>query len=241
MSKRRAVDQFDLAGRLVGYATSTRYRVRGDFLFAGIPLAGAHLLEVGCGTGAWGIWAALHGAHRVIGIEPEATGSSPGTLATFQQIVATLGLGEQIEATEHSLQEFPIPERPFDVVIMYNVINHLDEEAVVVLHRDAEAFARYVSILQNLRLLMRSDGWVVVADCMRDNFWPRLGLHSPFAPGIEWSKHQSPHTWIDIFEHAGFQSFDLRWSPLQPFPKLTANRFVQWLTCSHFVLRLRAR
>src|SRR4030095_3497079 len=99
-------------------------------------------------------------------IEPEATGSSSDALVAFRQIVATLGLGEQIEATEHSLQELPMPERPFDVVIMYNVINHLDEEAVVVLHRDAEAFARYVSILQNLRLLMRSDGWVVVADCM---------------------------------------------------------------------------
>src|SRR5262249_49869462 len=39
----------------------------------------------------------------------------------------------------------------FDVVMMYDVSNHLDEDAVVVLHKDEAAFARYVTILQNLR------------------------------------------------------------------------------------------
>ena len=62
----------------------TRYRLRGNFLFERISLTNKHVLEVGCGTGAWAIWAALHGADRVVGIEPEAEGSSPNTLATFR-------------------------------------------------------------------------------------------------------------------------------------------------------------
>jgi hypothetical protein len=52
-------------------------------------------------------------------------------------------------ATDHSLQEFPFAAAEFDVVVMYDVINHL-HDAVVAMHRDSSAFERYVAILQNL-------------------------------------------------------------------------------------------
>jgi len=240
MSNDLAMDKLELAGRLVGYSTCTRYKTRGDFVFAGIQLADTHVLDVGTGAGAWAIWAALHGANRVVGIEPEADGSSNGTLNSFCRTIKALNLQSHVEARPELLHELPMPKVPFDVVVMYNVINHLDEGAVIVLHRDEDAVQRYVALLQNLRLKMHPDGWLIVADCARDNSWLRLGLRSPFARSIEWEKHQNPQTWIDVFERAGFRYIDLRWSPLQPFPKLTANWFIQYLTCSHFVLRLRA-
>ena len=238
--KNLTADRLEPAARLVGYANASRYRVRGDFLFAGIPLTGAHVLEVGCGTGAWAIWAALHGADRVVGIEPEAQGSTANVLAMFKQTIELLGLSGKVLATDQYLHRLPLQKQQFDVVVMFNVINHLDEDAVVVLHQEPAAFERYVTILQNLRLRLRPKGWVVVADCARTNLWPRLGLASPFARSIEWHKHQNPHTWINVFEHAGFRHFDLRWSPLQPFPRLTAHWLVQYITCSLFVLRFRA-
>jgi cyclopropane fatty-acyl-phospholipid synthase-like methyltransferase len=215
--------------------------MRGDFLFSGVPLLGAHVLEVGCGTGAWAIWAALHGADHVVGIEPGADGSSQGTLDRLRSSIMELGLESRIQARAAFLHELPMPERPYDVVVMYNVINHLDEEAVIVLDRDQSALARYIDLLKDLRSRMRFGGWLIIADCGRDNFWVRLGLQSPFVPSIEWHKHQNPRTWISVLDQAGFRTMDLRWSPLQPFTKLTANRFVQYLTCSHFVLRLQPR
>lgn len=230
----------DLAGKLVGYASRERYQVRGNFLFAGIPLQGADVLEVGCGTGAWAIWAALHGARRVVGIEPEADGSGADGLAQFRHTTAVLGLANHIEVGSQTLQELSPAEQRFDVVVMYDVINHLDEEAVVALHHDPAALERYMVQLQHLRSLMHPHGWVVVADCARDNFWNQLGWRSPVASVIEWHKHQNPEVWINVFSKVGFQCVDLRWSPLQPFTKLTANRLVQYLTCSHFVLRLQA-
>ncbi|MCE3224793.1 MAG: Methyltransferase domain [Nitrospira sp.] len=233
-------ETLDMAGRLVGYASGSRYQMRGDFLFQGIPLVDAHVLEIGCGSGAWAIWAALHGARRVIGIEPEAEGSTQGTLENMRRSVTALGLHGRVEARAEFLHDLPVPDDPYDLVIMYNVINHLDEESVVALHQDRDAYNRYVARLKDLRRRMRPGGWLIVADCGRDNFWPRLGMPSPFVPSIEWHKHQNPTLWIDLFREAGFLRVDLRWSPLQPFPRLTANRFVQYLTCSHFVLRLQA-
>ena len=45
-------DLLEHAARLVGYASAKRYRSRGTFLFRGIPLQAASVLEVGCGKGA---------------------------------------------------------------------------------------------------------------------------------------------------------------------------------------------
>lgn len=240
VSKDLTTDRFELAARLVGYANGTRYKVRGDFLFTGIPLDAAHVLEVGCGTGAWAIWAALHGADRVVAIEPEAQGSTSNTLATFRRTIEILELNGKITATDHYLHQLPLQQELFDIIVMYNVINHLDEDAVAVLHQNPAALARYVAILQDLRLRMRPDGSVIVADCARTNLWNQLGLVSPFARCIEWHKHQNPPVWIDVFERANYQYLDLRWQPLQPFSRLTANWFMQYVTCSLFVLRFRA-
>jgi cyclopropane fatty-acyl-phospholipid synthase-like methyltransferase len=208
-------------------------------LFDGIRLAGARVLEIGSGAGAWAIWAALEGAAKVVGIEPETKGSGEGSLDRFRRNIETLGLSQRIAALDCTLQDLPVSEERFDVVVMYNVINHLDEDAVITLHQDISAVNRYVALLRKVRLHINSGGWILVADCGRDNVWPRFGLSSPFMPSIEWQKHQNPETWINVFAQAGFRAVDLRWSPLQPFPKLTANRFVEYLTCSHFVLRFR--
>lgn len=240
MAKKQLKEQMELTGKMVGYANGKRYTTRGKFLFDGVPLSGAHVLEVGCGTGAWAIWAALHGADRVIGIEPEVDGSTSNTLTKFRQTVEMLGLNDKVVAADHLLNELPPQDRPFDVVVMFNVINHLDEDAVMVMHKDKAAFERYVSLLRDLRGRIAKGGRVIVADCTRDNFWQRVGMRSPLAPNIDWAKHQGPEIWVKAFERAGFQKVDLRWSPLQPFLKATGNRFVQYLTSSHFVLRFRA-
>lgn len=240
VAKDQEPSRLELAARLVGYSNGKRYSIRGEFLFTGIPLAGARVLEIGCGTGAWAIWGALHGAERVLGIDPEAKGSTVNTLETFRCTIDRLGLGGVVKATDHFLHQLPAQEQRFDVAVMYNVVNHLDEDAVVVLHRNRAAFKQYVSILKKLRVLMHPGGWVIVADCARTNLWPQLGLRSPLGRTIEWYKHQDPRTWVDVFAQAGFCYSDLRWSPLYPFHRLTANWLVQYLTCSHFVLRCRA-
>jgi len=213
--------------------------MRGSFLFNGIPLTGAHVLDVGCGRGAWSMWAVLHEASKVVGIEPGADGSSQGCLDALRRSIAILGIENRLEARGDYLHELPRPDVPYDVVMMHNVINHLDEEAVVVLHQSRQARKKYVTHLQDLRSRMRAGSWVIVADCARDNLWARLGLTSPFVPSIEWNKHQNPDTWVRIFSEAGFRPADLRWSPLQPFPRATANWLVQYITCSHFVLRFQ--
>jgi SAM-dependent methyltransferase len=232
-------DDLDLAARRVGYRNRRRYQDRARFVFDQVDLAGKRVLDVGCGPGTWSLWAGLNGAARVLGIEPEAEGSTAGVLDTFRATVAELRLGDRVEGRAAYLQEVAASDGPFDVAILYNVINHIDEDAVQRLP-DPDAAAAFTKELDHLAALMEPGGVVIVADVGRTNVWPRLGLSSPFAPTIEWAKHADPKDWTRVFGASGFRLLDLRWSPHYPFGGLTANRPVQYLTSSHFVLRFRA-
>jgi len=223
-----------------GYQGLNRYQAKATFLFKDIPLEGRRVIDIGCGTGTFALWAAVHGAKYVLGIEPESAGGTGGTLERFQSIIADLELEDQVEAKDLLLQDLPVPEERFDVCVMYNVINHLDEEAVAHLHEDWAAVKRYLHILQHLRQIMTANGLLIVADCARSNFWPAVGLKPPLARTIEWKKHQNPKTWIDIFSRVAFHCQDLRWSPIYPLGRFCANRLFQYFTRSHFVLRFRA-
>jgi len=229
--------QLEHVAKQVGFRSLKRYRNRAGSLFRGISLEGIRMLDIGCGPGALALWAALHNAEYALGIEPESEGSSSGTLQKFQATIDTLNLNDRVEAKNLLLQDLPRPEKPFDVIVMFNVINHIDEDAVQVLHFDPKAQFTYKQILTPLHDLLAPDGWLIIADCGRKNFWNALGKKSPFAPTIEWNKHQQPKTWIELFNQIGFRLHDVRWSDIYPLGTLSSNRFVQYLTTSHFVLK----
>jgi SAM-dependent methyltransferase len=233
-------ERLKLAASAVGYTTLDRYRKRADFIFEGVTLARSTFLEVGCGRGAWAIWAALHGASRCIGLEPEVDGCTPGTMNKFRENVARLHLDDVIESYPCTLQDF-LPGAPeLDVVMMYNVVNHIDEYATIHMHEDESLQQRYIELLAQLRSRMKPGGKVIISDSARSNLWPALGLRCPFEPAIEWEKHQDPPMWTRVFRAAGFELQASRWSPIYPFGKLSTSTFVQYLTRSLFVITYTA-
>jgi SAM-dependent methyltransferase len=231
---------FERAARLVGYANAKRYCHRGTFLFQGIPLQGAWMLEVGCGTGAWAIWAALNGAAKAVGIDPEMDGSHSGTFDRFRKNIQALAFEDRVEAYPLSLQNFTRYDGQFDVIAMYNVVNHLDEEAVISLHKNGQLASRFVDLLKVVRAKLKPGGRVIIADSARSNLWPSLGLRSPFNTWIEWEKHQNPSEWIRLFDRAGFKCETCRWAPFYPIGRLSGTAAFQYLTLSNFVMHFSA-
>jgi SAM-dependent methyltransferase len=212
------------------------------YLFDGVDFDGKVVLDVGAGNGWSSLYAACMGATRVVGLEPEAAGSSESAQAQFEHGIARIGL-DQVELIPETFQDYDPGDTSFDVVLLMSAINHLDEEATARLHLDPEARSIYRELFEKLASLCGPGAKLIVADCARLNLFPRLGITNPIAPWIEWHKHQQPEFWSRLLEAAGFERPRIRWSSFNtlrtPGRLLLGNRFAAYCLTSTFCLTMQ--
>ena len=84
------------------------------------PLAGRHVLDLGCGKGVWSVLLALENA-RVAALDISAEG------ARFTSRRAEFyGVGDRVVATTGSAHALPYPDNAFDLIHGENILHHLD-------------------------------------------------------------------------------------------------------------------
>jgi hypothetical protein len=229
---------WSIAVEQLRYRTPERARFRCEQTFEGVTLSGRDVLEIGAGAGLHSAFAAVRGARRVVALEPEANGSTAGSRSTILDVQRALGLGN-LEVSPSTLQTFDPGGRRFDVVLLYNSVNHLDEAACTMLHRSEDACARYRALFRTIGAMMTAGGVLIVADCSRANLWPMIGLRNPFAPSIEWHKHQTPQVWDALLTAERFVpvTFDwYRYHPLRWLGRIGASGLSNFLLGSYFRL-----
>jgi SAM-dependent methyltransferase len=237
------------AAQIAGSMRISEERIERDLfrlrcLLGPMDLRNKNVLEIGCGRGIYCYLMALGGAGKSIGIEPEADGCTNGI---FHEAIA---LGDRLELPQVQirrmfLDDFNLGKNgPFDIILANNVVNHLDEKAVILLHKNEEARNVYVKIFKNIYSALSDNAVFIIADCSRHNIFSgtsRLGLFKGFCfRTIEWQKHQSPAIWRLLLKRAGFIRFELEyWVPyvLRDMPWLANNIIFSYLTHSHFTLR----
>ncbi len=206
-----------------------------------LEFTGKAVLDIGAGDGLFSCYMALHGAARVVALEPELAGAGRHARMTLIERVQALQLNNVIGLAD-TFQDYAGSSREFDVIVAHDVINHLDEHAVAALHRDPRARASYAALLTKLYELLKPGGVLVMADCARDNLFAWLGVRNPVAPTIEWVKHQNPDLWMGLLHEAGFERAELHWTyprRLRMFGRLLDSRVMAFLMESHFVLHAR--
>lgn len=221
-----------------------------NWLFRDVSLDDALVYDIGGGTGLISFYAAERGARRVVCVEPLGDGSRGDMLADFQRATETVGNGDRVALETVDLATFAgrDPEKA-DIVVLHNVVNHLDEEACKrVGTGDPAARAAFIRIFEAIRGLMSDGGAVIVADAGRDSFWSKLGVRNIFAPTIEREVHQQPEIWRDLMLEAGFADPVIRWTPF--FKLMTGVGDVDvtlgpralsaYYSLGHFVLTMRA-
>jgi len=248
--RRRESTDYSSAIRLLSAAVEEglwtkheRLRFFFSTLFRGITFQGKSFLDVGGGTGLCTFYAECAGAVTAVCLEPEGAGSSKGFSSAFQRLKTRLRM---VVASFHpvTLQEYARSgSTPFDVILLHNSINHLDEEACMHLLRDPLARQRYLEFFRELFRLTAPGGYVIICDCSPKNLFAAVGLRNPFVPTIEWTKHQTPETWVEIAEQAGYAMRNLTWTSFNCLGRVGAlvlgNRLAAYFFMSHFRLVLQ--
>lgn len=219
-----------------------------DHHFGSLDLENRSVLEIGAGHGYLSAFCVGRGASRVVALEPESEGSTEGINKQFGQLAKSVDMGEGIEYLPMSLEKFVASDRTkqFDYILMCNVINHIDEEAVVKLHLpDADSERKgYIETLKTIRDLLTDTGTLLVSDVGRYNFWNTIGLRFPACRTIEWDKHQDPVVWNSLLVDAGFVSLVVKWLPmyrLRHLKALVSRKFAAQCLNSNFLIQARKR
>lgn len=196
------------------------------------------VLDIGGGNGIYSYYAKFKGANECINLEPFEAGS--GNVNIIEKNVHPR---LNISFVNETFQKFSSKQK-FDIIILHDSINHLDEEAFSKIHFDEKSKIIYQELIDKVFELLSKDGIIIITDCSRYNFWNLLGLKSPFAPSIEWNLHQSPLLIKDMFLSKGISSYHIRWSPFKRFGAI--GRFLSLLGFipsyfmqSHFNLIIR--
>ncbi len=212
-------------------------------LFKNIFFENKKVLDIGGGIGLTSFYAAINGAAMVDLVEPLEAGSGNVNLNKYYTLRQFLPeASRKIQLHRKIFQEFTPPIK-YDIVILHNSINHLDENACINLLKDTKSYGIYKSLIKKIYDLMNNYGTVIIADCSNKNFFYKIGLKSPLVKEIEWEKHHTPETWISIFKEVGFQDLRLIWTSPKQLRMIgsifLSNKFIAYFLFSHFIIHFR--
>jgi SAM-dependent methyltransferase len=218
--------------------------VRVEDLFGSSVFAGLRVLDVGAGRGLHTCAMAALGAREVVALEPDLDGSRGGTASRLEDQAQRLRL-TNVRVVRAPLQDFRAEPGSFDRILLYAVVNHLDETHVQTLAASEESRARFLSLLRPLRKWLQPRGELVLFDAARHHALEpliRAGLlrRHPLAPTIEWEKHQEPEVWAALLQEIGFSQVRFHWAAFSRHAwvrRLLGGRFWASLISPRFVLR----
>jgi len=224
------------------YTKINRLKNHLAYEFGENSLSGMKVLDVGGGNGLLTFYAAVKGAGAIC-LEPEFEGSSAGVIESFYKFKALLqNIKGSAAIQTRTFQQFESNER-FDLIVLSNSINHLDEAAMMRLSADQLSRNTYVGYFRKMFDLLNPGGRLIITDCDRTNFFNHLQLKSPFMPSIEWEKHQSPKFWLAMLNQVGFERVSIKWSSPNSLGAvgraLLGNRMVAYFLFSHFRIEVR--
>jgi len=152
---------------------------------------------------------------------------------------------DQVKRLSIEIQRFDPGDMKFHIILLHNSINHLDEKACIKVHYDPEAIKTYKQIFQKLSDLSVKGAKLIIADCSKYNFFYLCKLKNPFAPDIEWHKHQPPEYWAKFLQKVGFCNPIIRWRSFDQLRSvgrfLSGNKVISYFLQSHFCLTMEKR
>lgn len=187
------------------------------WLFKDIDFKGKRVLDIGGGRGLYSYYARYKGAVEVINLDPFSDGSSGNFIENNELTVSH---------ESFFFQDYKSINK-FDIIIIHDSINHLNESMYSKLPNNELAIEIYSSLIKKMFNHLSDDGIISVSDCSNLNFYNHIGIKNPFSPTIEWHLHQPPGTLVKLFVNENFNLYKLRWTPFKRFGLL--GRLISYL------------
>lgn len=238
-------DFYDLMVSKKMYSSKSKLKFYLNNLFENVDFTDKEVLDVGGGRGLLSFYAAVEGARKAICLEPEVDGSRNGMINAYNEVRSELPDSLPVNLLPLTLQDYLKQTGPesFDVIIMHNSINHLDEDACIHLLDNEDCYNRYVAVFKNVYRIMKENSTLIITDVCRNNFFNDIGMKNIWGPTIEWHKHQQPNTWARLLQEAGFKETSIHWltpNRLGNTGKLLMdNYFISYLTRSYFKMTMK--
>lgn len=233
---------YDLAVNYKILSRKSNLKFRLKYLFNGIDFTNKKVLDVGGGIGWITFYAAIKGAQKAVCLEPElhGSGASKGEKNKFSEFNSAFHTTLPVEQLPVTLQDYlkQVKDEEYDIIVLHNSINHLDEEACITFRQKESSYNTYKEIFTGVYNKMKTGGNLIVADCSCNNFFNDIGVKVKFTKSIKWHKHQAPKTWIGMLEEVGFKNPKVEWSTPDKFGRLGrvffGNPLVSYFSLSHF-------
>jgi SAM-dependent methyltransferase len=224
--------------KILSRPSNVKFRM--NYIFKDLDLKNKKVLDVGGGIGWITFYAAVKGAQKAVCLEPECAGSQNGMINKFNEFKSALHPSLPAEHLPLTLQDYlqQVGDEEFDIIVLHNSINHLDEEACITLQQKESSYKTYTDIFSQVYNKMKPGGKLIIADCSRYNFFNALGVKVHMTRSIEWHKHQTPQTWVGLLKEVGFRNPKIEWSTPAKLGQvgkvLMGNSLVSYFTKSHF-------
>lgn len=123
-----------------------------EVLFGEIDFKNKRFLDIGAGSGLHSFYAACRGDKEAVCLEPEAAGSSLMAIERLHKLHGLLKR-DNVMVEPVTFQDFKPDGRAFDIILLRNSINHLNETACINLLKDDRSKAIYQEILSKVSAL----------------------------------------------------------------------------------------
>ena len=210
-------------------------------LFNGIVFENKRFLDIGGGSGIYSFYASFMGAREAVCLEPEIEGSSSSESKNFKKLQNLLRR-PHVKFEPTTFQAFSGDRKKFDIILLHNSVNHLDETACINLLKDGKCREIYKELFSKMSSLADDGAKLIICDCSRYNFFGLLNVKNPFAPSIEWDKHHAPEIWAELLSEVGFCKPKIRWTSFNRLGSLGelffGNKYLSYFLQSHYCLMM---
>jgi SAM-dependent methyltransferase len=233
---------FDCVTKTKSYSNKRNLKNYLNYFFSGVQIDNKKMLDVGGGSGLLSLWAAVNRCESIC-LEPEFDGSTNGVVDNFQLLKNCISNNLPARVDKVTIQDYlaqNLNEKKdfFDLVVMSNTINHINEAAVIDMHISKSSQDYFIKLFAEILSITKTGGYLIMTDCNRNNFFNVFGVKSPLMPTIEWYKHQSPYLWKEILKKAGYNNIEINWSTPNSLGKigriLLGYRLPAFFLLSHF-------